>query len=109
MDVFFFFMAGLTTCQQRYEESFLFPPLGRFVPQCKEGGNFDEIQCHSSTGHCWCVDSYGFEQLGTRIRGRPNCTTPGEKRLLNSGLAVELVRSERIPQENMYVENFSWL
>ncbi|KAJ7381019.1 hypothetical protein OS493_004614 [Desmophyllum pertusum] len=67
---------GLSTCQQRYEESFLFPALGRFVPKCKKGGGFQETQCHPSTGHCWCVDSYGAEQLGTRTRRRPNCTVP---------------------------------
>ena len=69
----------MSTCQQRYEESFLFPPLGRFVPSCKKSGEFKEMQCHPSTGHCWCVDSYGAEQLGTRTRGRPNCTLPGNR------------------------------
>ncbi|XP_078366590.1 uncharacterized protein LOC144650724 isoform X3 [Oculina patagonica] len=68
--------SGLSTCQQRFEESFLFPPLGRFVPACKKDGQFQGTQCHPSTGHCWCVDSYGAEQLGTRTRGRPNCTVP---------------------------------
>ena len=75
----FFLFPGLSTCQKRYEESFLFPSLGRFVPSCKKDGRFHERQCHQSTGHCWCVDSYGTELLGTRTRGRPNCTVPGKK------------------------------
>ena len=74
---FFSLNPGLSTCQKRFEESFLFPPLGRFVPSCKDDGRFQERQCHPSTGHCWCVDSYGTELLGTRTRGRPNCTAPG--------------------------------
>ena len=75
--VFFSLNPGLSTCQKRFEESFLFPPLGRFVPSCNDDGRFQERQCHPSTGHCWCVDSYGTELLGTRTRGRPNCTAPG--------------------------------
>ena len=74
---FFSLNPGLSTCQKRFEESFLFPPLGRFVPSCKDDGRFQGRQCHPSTGHCWCVDSYGTELLGTRTRGRPNCTAPG--------------------------------
>ena len=73
-----FFLIGLSTCQEKYEESLLFPDLGRFVPTCKKDGQFKEMQCHASTGHCWCVDSYGVEQFGTRTRGRPNCTAPGK-------------------------------
>ncbi|XP_068725068.1 uncharacterized protein [Montipora capricornis] len=68
---------GLTTCQGRYEESFLFPLLGRFTPGCRKDGRFFEVQCHPSTSYCWCVDMYGVELLGTRIkRRRPNCTLP---------------------------------
>jgi len=66
---------GLTTCQRRYEESFKFPSLGRFVPRCEKDGGFQKMQCLPSTSHCWCVNSYGVELLGTRqTRGRPNCT-----------------------------------
>ena len=38
---------------------------GAFVPKCKADGSFEEKQCHSSTGYCWCVDS----KTGTEIRG----------------------------------------
>ena len=30
--------------------------LGAFVPQCEADGSFSQIQCHGSTGYCWCVD-----------------------------------------------------
>ena len=46
---------------------------GRFIPQCKADGSFEEVQCHSSTGYCWCVDTEGWELPGTKIRGTPDC------------------------------------
>ncbi|XP_061909994.1 nidogen-2 [Entelurus aequoreus] len=47
-----------------------FPLVGAFVPQCEANGQYIPLQCHSSTGHCWCVDSQGQERPGTR-------TSPG--------------------------------
>ena len=82
----------MTTCQRRYEESFTFPSLGRFVPRCEKDGGFQKMQCLPSTSHCWCVNSYGVELLGTRqTRGRPNCTMSGKERhfaLLNFEFSV---------------------
>lgn len=50
------------------------------------------MQCLPSTSHCWCVNSYGVELLGTRqTRGRPNCTMSGKERrfaLLNFEFSV---------------------
>uniref|UniRef100_A0A3B4U5M5 Thyroglobulin type-1 domain-containing protein n=1 Tax=Seriola dumerili TaxID=41447 RepID=A0A3B4U5M5_SERDU len=43
-----------------------FPLYGAFVPQCEEDGQYTPLQCHGSTGHCWCVDSNGEERRGTR-------------------------------------------
>ena len=40
---------------------------GAFVPKCRSDGTFEQKQCHSSTGHCWCVDSaYGNEIKGSK-------------------------------------------
>ncbi|KAM9829004.1 nidogen-2 [Syngnathus typhle] len=50
-----------------------YPPVGTFVPQCDANGQYTAQQCHSSTGHCWCVDSQGQERPGTRT---PPGTTP---------------------------------
>ncbi|XP_061571402.1 nidogen-2 [Cololabis saira] len=41
-------------------------PAGAYVPQCDAEGQFAPLQCHGSTGHCWCVDSRGQERAGTR-------------------------------------------
>ncbi|XP_028277878.1 nidogen-2 isoform X6 [Parambassis ranga] len=49
------------------------PSLGAFVPQCDSDGQYRALQCHGSTGHCWCVDSRGQERAGTRT---PPGTTP---------------------------------
>ncbi|XP_075049415.1 nidogen-2 [Mixophyes fleayi] len=54
-------------------------PVGVFVPECDEEGNYVPQQCHSSTGHCWCVDQNGVEVDGTRRapgRGVPPCSIP---------------------------------
>uniref|UniRef100_A0A3Q2YWJ2 Thyroglobulin type-1 domain-containing protein n=1 Tax=Hippocampus comes TaxID=109280 RepID=A0A3Q2YWJ2_HIPCM len=43
-----------------------YPVVGSFVPQCDSSGHYTPLQCHGSTGHCWCVDSQGQERVGTR-------------------------------------------
>nr|XP_049609391.1 nidogen-2 isoform X40 [Syngnathus scovelli] len=50
-----------------------YPLVGAFVPQCDANGQYTPQQCHSSSGHCWCVDSRGQERSGTRT---PPGTTP---------------------------------
>ncbi|NWR37394.1 NID2 protein, partial [Tachuris rubrigastra] len=50
-------------------------PVGdSHVPQCDEEGRYRPLQCHSSTGHCWCVDAAGQEIAGTRTA--PGTTPP---------------------------------
>ncbi|NXG04391.1 NID2 protein, partial [Sakesphorus luctuosus] len=44
------------------------------VPQCDEEGRYRPLQCHGSTGHCWCVDAAGQEIAGTRTA--PGTTPP---------------------------------
>ncbi|XP_056157017.1 nidogen-2 [Lampris incognitus] len=56
-------------------------PLGAFIPQCDSEGQYRLLQCHGSTGHCWCVDSRGQERAGTRTPpGMPptDCNKPDE-------------------------------
>ncbi|XP_060736413.1 nidogen-2 isoform X1 [Tachysurus vachellii] len=57
------------------------PGVGAFIPQCDQEGHYMPLQCHGSTGHCWCVDSRGQERSGTRTPpGSPqrNCDAPVE-------------------------------
>uniref|UniRef100_A0A8D0B1Z8 Nidogen 2 n=1 Tax=Sander lucioperca TaxID=283035 RepID=A0A8D0B1Z8_SANLU len=50
-----------------------YPIVGAHVPQCDANGQYTPLQCHGSTGHCWCVDGNGQERAGTRT---PPGTTP---------------------------------
>ncbi|XP_062904848.1 nidogen-2 isoform X5 [Mobula hypostoma] len=59
------------------------PLLGVHIPQCDDEGNFRPMQCHSSTGHCWCVDENGREVAGTRTApgsAQPRCGLPASER-----------------------------
>ncbi|NXQ03987.1 NID1 protein, partial [Vidua macroura] len=50
-------------------------PVGdSHVPQCDEQGRYRPLQCHGSSGHCWCVDAAGQEIAGTRTA--PGTTPP---------------------------------
>ncbi|GIY17534.1 SPARC-related modular calcium-binding protein 1 [Caerostris extrusa] len=51
---------------------------GVFVPQCREDGSYAEVQCHRSTGYCWCVDEDGKPVRGSSIQNeRPKCDQKG--------------------------------
>eukprot|EP00111_Clytia_hemisphaerica_P017537 TCONS_00051917-protein len=51
--------------------------VGHFTPQCEEDGSFKKVQCHGSTGYCFCVAAdTGVKVEGTEVRGKPtNCET----------------------------------
>lgn len=49
------------------------PVVGIHVPECKADGGFHPVQCDVISGYCWCVDEYGYEVEGSRIKGRPSC------------------------------------
>uniref|UniRef100_A0A7N8Y809 Nidogen 2a (osteonidogen) n=1 Tax=Mastacembelus armatus TaxID=205130 RepID=A0A7N8Y809_9TELE len=51
------------------------PSLGAFIPQCDSDGHYRPLQCHGSTGYCWCVDNRGQERPGTRT---PPGTAPSD-------------------------------
>ncbi|CAL1296839.1 unnamed protein product [Larinioides sclopetarius] len=56
--------------------------MGLFVPECKADGSYAEVQCHVSTGYCWCVDEAGKPIRGSSIQNaRPNCAQKGAKRM----------------------------
>ena len=74
-----------TSCQKELAKAGKLPLVGRYIPQCKEDGSWHEVQCHGSTGYCWCVDQEGKKLLGTKVHARegrlPNCTKPGNLNL----------------------------
>lgn len=70
-------------CKKRFDEilsSFPATPLGLFVPKCLDDGGYRAIQCHNSTGYCWCVDDFGNELAGTRVRGQQNCSASTDQK-----------------------------
>ena len=69
--------SGQTECQRRKEAGDLKSSrgvVGHFTPSCEADGSFSKVQCHGSTGYCWCAEGNGKEIEGTRIRfSEPNC------------------------------------
>lgn len=42
------------------------PPVGQYIPTCDANGEYEPMQCHGSTGYCWCVERNGQEIPGSR-------------------------------------------
>ncbi|XP_078573939.1 uncharacterized protein LOC144860543 isoform X13 [Branchiostoma floridae x Branchiostoma japonicum] len=59
-------LEGETKCRQARLEAQASAMIGRYVPQCTEDGRYRPLQCHSSTGYCWCVDELGETIEGTK-------------------------------------------
>ncbi|KAJ2942048.1 hypothetical protein O0L34_g10965 [Tuta absoluta] len=68
-----------TPCQQRRASALHMaaesgqPPSWSWIPQCKDDGSYERVQCKTSEKICWCVDISGNEVSGTRVT---NSTTP---------------------------------
>ena len=87
---FAFFTVGIKLCAKHKKAEIARnqagpPMVGAFLPSCKLNGDYEEVQCHGSTGYCWCVDKLGNELPGTRTRGEPNCTLSGMVSINSSG------------------------
>ncbi|XP_064073911.1 uncharacterized protein LOC113401222 [Vanessa tameamea] len=55
------------------------PPSWTWVPECKEDGTYESIQCRGSNNMCWCVDAAGNEIPGTRsTNSTPSCNRPNQ-------------------------------
>ncbi|KAG5831665.1 hypothetical protein ANANG_G00306150 [Anguilla anguilla] len=54
------------------------PLPGQYVPTCDARGAYEPVQCHASTGQCWCVGRNGGEIPGTRTGpgSTPMCIDP---------------------------------
>merc|ERR1712168_250523 len=42
--------------------------IGVYVPQCESNGDYSPMQCHVSTGYCWCVDDNGVQIGGLAVQ-----------------------------------------
>lgn len=52
-----------------------------FVPECTTDGKYERVQCHASSGLCWCSDNEGRVYSDTKVRGKPDCSNlPGKTR-----------------------------
>ena len=47
------------SCVKIRERQLLRPRLGGFVVSCRDDGSFEPLQCHGSSGYCFCVDKEG--------------------------------------------------
>ncbi|RWS19037.1 putative nidogen 1-like protein [Leptotrombidium deliense] len=45
---------------------------GAYVPVCEDDGTYSKLQCHSSTGMCWCSIPDG-KRITEPIRETPIC------------------------------------
>jgi hypothetical protein len=50
---------GLSECEKLYKKVSDQKLVGAYVPRCTNTGDFDALQCHSSSGDCWCVNKMG--------------------------------------------------
>lgn len=49
-----------------------------FMPSCLPDGRYAPVQCHGSTGYCWCVTGTGAPIPNTSVRHlKPNCPRRG--------------------------------
>ena len=50
--------------------------IGAYLPQCNSDGSFSPVQCHPSTGYCWCVHIHTGEPVSGVVRfGQPECAS----------------------------------
>jgi len=78
----------LTKCQDESTKSKTVK-VGSFNPACLPNGDYAPMQCHGSTGMCWCVTSSGAEIPGTRTQPghhHPSCVVHAELSSCESAL-----------------------
>ncbi|CAH2285956.1 Hypothetical predicted protein [Pelobates cultripes] len=65
----------LSFCQLKKQQILVSGYINRtsitHIPQCKDSGEFEPVQCDQILGQCWCVDNDGMEIYGTRQVGKP--------------------------------------
>ncbi|XP_073488945.1 thyroglobulin [Aquarana catesbeiana] len=65
----------LSFCQLKKQEilvsGYINSSSTSYIPQCKNSGEYEDVQCDRQLGECWCVDNEGMEIYGTRQIGQP--------------------------------------
>ncbi|XP_048580501.1 thyroglobulin isoform X2 [Nematostella vectensis] len=83
--------AQTTSCQRQRTAALGLtgrPNSARYLPQCKPTGRYEEVQCHTGTGLCWCVDERGQEITRTRTWGYPRCHMAPKRDVFPLDLAI---------------------
>ncbi|XP_072313717.1 SPARC-related modular calcium-binding protein 1 isoform X4 [Eucyclogobius newberryi] len=72
--------------QSALDESRLNPREAVFIPDCDPGGLYKPVQCHQSTGYCWCVlVDTGRPIPGTSTRYQPpECDNAARSRITDT-------------------------
>ncbi|XP_032882731.1 SPARC-related modular calcium-binding protein 1 isoform X4 [Amblyraja radiata] len=70
--------------QTALEETRQYPRDGIFIPECAAAGLYKPVQCHQSTGYCWCVlVDIGRPIPGTSTRYQtPDCDSNARSKLI---------------------------
>eukprot|EP00064_Thunnus_orientalis_P011106 superscaffoldBa00001570_g11136 len=71
--------------QSALDEARLNPREAIFIPDCGPGGLYKPVQCHQSTGYCWCV-------LVDTGRPIPGTSTRGTKSSLSSVQNIQSIQ-----------------
>ena len=87
-------VVGATACRRRQqqEKQNCGGNFGCFITQCSREGAYSSIQCHGSTGYCWCVDANGQKLLDTEKApgtGVPNCHPTHSPEIPSSTLSAK--------------------
>ena len=75
--------------------------VGQFIPHCHRDGSYSPLQCHASTGFCWCSTTDGKKIPNTEIRGQPSCKFELQTFILGNGVLFEL--SKTVKKELSYL------
>ena len=68
-------MASMSTCRAIQLTVSNESLIGSYLPQCEEDGSFSRVQCHGSTGYCWCVEPEGGQPVSDIVRFKePQCS-----------------------------------
>eukprot|EP00112_Aurelia_sp_Birch-Aquarium-sp1_P026132 Seg9080.2 transcript_id=Seg9080.2/GoldUCD/mRNA.D3Y31 product=Nidogen-2 protein_id=Seg9080.2/GoldUCD/D3Y31 len=70
--------------------------IGSYIPQCKDNGYYLPLQCHASTGICWCTNRYG-ERVPDSLMKETECDNPCFKKILDNPPPTILVQGAPRP------------